>query len=362
MSSLSKSACRWMFPGIAILFVLVAAGCGAIADPQLIKVAKIDGAFITRGDLAQFLRELPNEERPTIATHGDLVRALRMMIDQRIKPSLGITLKSEGKIDVPRELAERRFYSLHPEMAVTIGNPADFNMTEQQVKEMEAAKEAAIDETYQKMLGDAAIGYLLNEGVKNGTLTANDQELAEIYELRKDELRTREAIVFRALCFPLNLPEARSFAAEVRRRLDAGESLEGVAPDYLARRVAVLREFEMENNPSLTAYAPFWREASGAQPGSLLGPAVIPASRNIAADRGASVNMPDLVVAGVVLENRPPRQKTIEEARSELLPDLLLPRVMDQLYAEHGVEFYEDKLPDVSSMGERPGQKSALDL
>jgi hypothetical protein len=56
--------------------------------------------------------------------------------------------------------------------------------------------------------------------------------------------------------------------------------------------------------------------------------------------------MPSAYIIFKVLEQRPESTLTLEEATPMLAPPILVARKMAQLREEHGVEIYEDKLPD----------------
>ncbi len=352
--------CMWgkttVWAGAAWALVALA-GCGLVTEKDLIKVAKIGDRYITRGDLSQYLRLLPDDQRPKISTRGDLGHALRMMVDARLKEDLAIQLEKEGKIHVSLEAAAERFYQRYPELRVQIGNPQDFNLTEDQLKAIEAEKQAGIDRMQRLMLADAAISYLAREGLQDGQFVPTKEEFEQAYEFRKGELRTFERVAFVGLGFPASSPEARGAAAQAKQRLDQQESIETIIDEYARKGLAFPMNSEIENNPSVERFKGFWQQATGAKPGDVVGPVYVTGMQAIATDasgKQVSHTLPESYLVAIIVESYPERDKTLEEAQRDLLPDIVLPKVMKRLYEEKRVEFYENKLPDPAFYG-KPG-------
>jgi hypothetical protein len=365
---------RWIC-GCCALFLAVSwlGGCGRIADPDRIRVARMDGEYITRGDLFKLLREMPDKERPKIRNKGDFLRVLNQYIDTRIKLPLGQQLASENRILVSREEAREMYFvqsgddeeQLRTMWAMELPKPGEstelmriYNLTPGSLRAMKEIIEQGTDAMIRKMLGDQAVAYLAVEDFKNGKLTLSDEDLMREYRLQKDTFKRFEWMSFLALRFPAALPGAIEEAAKARARIDAGASFESLAEEYIAlSQSALLRpgeilptvmQSEIENNPALARFRGFWLEASGAKTGDILGPVYLPEYQQIMQDaqgQTTQMTMPDAYLVLKVLEIHPETELTFEEAKPLLAPTLLIAAKMRQLREEHGVEIYEDKLP-----------------
>jgi len=108
-------------------------------------------------------------------------------------------------------------------------------------------------------------------------------------------------------------------------------------------------ESEIENNPDVAKFAGFWGTVSGAQPGEIYGPVFLPEYQIQVTDaqgRPQPLDMPQSYIVLRVLESFPERTLTLEEARDRVLPMVLYSQEIEKLREEHGVEIYEEKLPD----------------
>ncbi|HOZ46120.1 MAG TPA: peptidylprolyl isomerase [Candidatus Hydrogenedentes bacterium] len=347
--------------GVAMaLLVLCGTGCGWIADKDRIRIAKVDDRYVTRGDLYQMLRDMPDEDRPQIGTKGDLVRVVREHVDSLIKIPLGEQLEAEGTIKVPREKAMQQFFAMHPEenyqLLFSEADPASFGMSPTQWKLARDEAEMAIDRIEARIRGDAAVMYLAVTAAKNQELDISDEEYEGEYKLRADALKTFERMHFMGIRFPSSDPNAAAEAADVRKRIDAGERFETVADEYLAKGKDYILNSDIQNDPSAPGFRGFWISASGAEPGDILGPIFMPASVGTSTSDSTKVmSMPDAYVVFQVLERWPERQLTLEEAKPVLAPVILVAKMMKRLREEHGVELYYDKLPDPGMFARREG-------
>jgi hypothetical protein len=357
-----------------LALVMIGLGCGRIGDPDRIRIAKIDGEYITRSDLLKLLRDMGDKERPQINNKGDYLRVLNQYIDARIKLPLGKQLAEEGKIKIPREAAREQFFKQSGDDEEQLRNmwamevPASgeitplmkvYDLTPESISGMKVFIEQETDSMLERLQADEAVAYLAVEDFKKGGLKIDPAELEREYRLRKDSFKKLEWMKFVALRFPAALPDAASQAAHISDRLNAGETFDDIVRGVLAQReMSVLRpeaqavtvmESEIENNPELVRFKGFWSAASGAQPGEIIGPVYLPDYQQIAQDaqgRSTTIAMPSAYIIFKVLEQRPESTLTLEEATPMLAPPILVARKMAQLREEHGVEIYEDKLPD----------------
>ena len=350
----------------AVLLAL-GAGCGLIADKDRIKIAKVDDEYITRGDLFKVIREMPDDERPIIRNKGDMLRVLNAYIDGAIKTPLGEAAELEtGKTLVSREAAMQRYFKEHEEdnyaAIYEIEDARAIGMSEAQLDVAKQQIDLGVDRVLDKLRGDAAVAYRAAAALKEGTLVLDDADFEQEYRVRKGELKKLEWMSFQALRFPTGMPGSETLAASVRKRVDAGEMFDAIRDEYAAKNPDLVVESEIENNPGLAKFRGFWVNASGCKQGDIIGPVYLPSYQAMAGvdeeGRRRVKNMPATYLVLKVLEHRPETTLELEQAKPALLPTILLAKMMEQLREEHGVEIYEDKLPDPSMFSrrrDRPG-------
>lgn len=343
---------RWTeFVAVVVVCVVVGSGCGMIADPGRRKVAKIDDRYITRDDLFEVIRKLPDDERPVIQTKGDLLGALEDYINRELKAQQAERLVGEGKVHVPRDRAAYVYDMTHPESLMKISNPEDYSLTQNDLRFARDQREIGIDRELKRLQGERAILYLVEEGVTTGILEVSDEEYAEEYELRRFELMHPERATVRGLYFPVEREDAGASVAEARARLAAGEDVEAIIA-ALADKGGNVLETRIVNDPQTAQkFGVFWEKASGAEAGSVVGPVFIRGWEKLEQDIRGTVKrqqLPDAYFVCKVLEHTPETPKTLEEAKVDLQITILYAKVMDRLRDQHGVEIYEDALPDPS--------------
>ena len=331
-------------------------GCGLIADKDRIVVARIGDDSITRGDIDRILRNMPDDERPIIQNKWDLQRMLNSYLDDRLKDQIAEELVEEGKISVTREAARDNYLAANPDYAQVyeIKDPTQLGMTPQDIAAVKAEIEFGIDDVQKEMLREAAMQYLLREGVESGTLFVTDEEFEEEYALRKRELINFEAIDFIAIRFPVEVPDAVARAGELRRMIDSGRPFEEVAAAVQEQNPNLIFESTFENNPAKQQFRTFWDAAHGAQEGAVLGPIFLPQHDLLGMDADGQVRVieqPGAQLVLKVLEHRPERPKTLEEAKPQLASEILYRKLLNRLRQQHRVEVYEDQLPDPSGVG-----------
>ncbi|HNY85095.1 MAG TPA: hypothetical protein PKN23_01265 [Candidatus Hydrogenedentes bacterium] len=358
-----------MLAAAALLAVLAGAGCGRIVDKDRIRVAKMGDAYITRGDIFKLIREMPDTDRPKIRSRGDLLRVLNQHIDQRIKLPLGKKLKEEGKIDVDREQAREVYFQERGDEAdylramwqaeIPVNNEITplmkvYDLTPDRLRNLKQNIEDGTDAVVARLLGESAVQYLAVEAFKEKRITISDEEFEREYRFSGETLDVFEEIAFRAVRFPASLPDASARASEVRARLDAGEPFDALVDEFLRRGAADNIEYVIEsgiqNNPALDRFRGFWEVASGAAVDTIIGPVYLPAYRQVATDaqgRARALNMPDAYLVLRVLECKPARKLTLEEAKPALAAPLIVGKMMQLLRDENGVEIYQENLPDV---------------
>jgi hypothetical protein len=340
-----------------VVFLVAGMGCGLIAEKDQIKVAKLNDRYITRGDLARVIREMAPEDRPTIRNKGDLLRVLSNYLDEQIKRALAAQLESANKIYAPREAAEQQFDVAHPEYrdSLRMQNPEDYELSKADVEFLKSERELGIEKMRQAMLADAALTYQATEALRKGEIQITEGEYAREYKLRQDELKKFEAVGFVGIWFPASWPEAAAQAARVREHLDSGANFDEVVAEFRAQNPALVLEATIENDPNAESFVGFWRAASGAQPGNIIGPVFLPSFARVGvSDEGQPITqqLPEAYLVLKVLRHRPETVKTLEEAKPDLIGNIVIGNMMERLREENGVEIYDDKLPDPSFEGE----------
>ena len=353
--------------------LLVHSGCGRMIDKDRIRVAKIGDTYITRGDLLRLLREMPDADRPKINSRGDLLRLLNQHIDEQIKLPLGRKLKSEGKIDVPRDMAREQYFKssgdegeqLRAMWNMEVPKNGEitplmkvYDLTPEKLQFQKDNIDDETDRMMEKMLGDQAVQYLAAEAMKSGKLTISDEEIEREYRFAGDSLHTMEEITFRAIRFPASVPEAATQASHIRAMINGGQSFDSLAEAYIEKgrqdNFTFVIESVIQNNPNLQRFRGFWNVASGANEGDVLGPVYLPQYQQMAVGKDGktqSVVMPDAYLVLKVLQHKPEHTLTLEEAKPSLAVPLIIGKMMELLRKENGVEVYQNQLPEPNQMG-----------
>lgn len=334
----------------------VVVGCGLIADKNQIVVARVDGKAITRGDLKEALRVMPDDKRPIIVNRGDLERYLREHVDYQIREGLRLDLAAEGKINVAIEQAEQRYFTEHPDQAMikTLTDPTPLGITERELQAMKADVDYEIGLIHDAMMREQALEYFTAEAVKEGLITLAEDELRREYELNKENLQSFEYIDFVGLRFPVQLQDAVTHASNIRRRLDAGESFDAIIEEFAVNNPQLILASRFENNPNSQSFQTFWLTATGVEEGQVIGPVFIPAY-SLMNSEGERIQMPDAYLVLRVEAHEPTKPLPYEDARGFLAHSVATRKAVQLLREQHGVEFYDQDLWD-------PGMATTQDL
>lgn len=355
---------------ISLFLILIATvvGCGQLTDKDRIKIAKIGEKYITRGDLFRIIRDMPDAQRPMIRNRSDLLRVLNQHINSQIKIPLGQQLAKAGKIEVSRAVARETFFQESGDEAEVLRHSWNmevpppgvvtplmevYGLTPELLQFNKDSVEEGTDRVLKKLLGERAVQYLAAEVFKEGRITLSPEEIEREYQFMKDQLVRYEEISFIGLKFPSTLTDASAQAALVRERLNAGESFDEMLAEYAEKdkqdQVGYIIQSDIQNNPALDKFRGFWSAASGATEGAIIGPVYLPSYQQIIEDkegRKRAVNMPDAYLIFRVLEHRPERVLSLEEAQMHVAAPLLKAKMMHLLRDENEVEVYEDQLPE----------------
>ncbi len=352
-----------LFMGMTLQF----SGCGEIANKDRIVIAELDGEQITRGDLFRVIREMDDAERPHIRSQRDFLRVLNQYIDKQIKEPLGYELSEAGIISLPREMAREEFFRQSgdeaqqhrmiwelelPEGGESTPLMQVYNLTPATVRAAKEMIEMETDRIMDRLLGDQAVMHLAYTAFSEGRLELDQEALEREYRFQSDNLMRYERLVFRAIRFPAQAPGALEEAGKVRTRIDEGEDFDAVFEEYLRLNTNLVIESEIENNPAIDRFRGFWQTASGAQTGDILGPIYLPQSRQErVGENGQPVmqEVPAYYLVLKIIEHHDEEAMPLEEAMPHIAPQLLMAEQMRILREEHGVQIFEDRLPDPSA-------------
>lgn len=331
-------------------------GCGLLIDSDRIVIAELDGEPIRRGDLNRILREMDDEERPIIRNRGDLLRTLTRYIDDRIKMELGQRLREEGAFEIPREQAEQVYFQRNPEHRnIRNASAQALDMSQAELEAMIQQIEYEIDDVETEMYAESALMYVGQQRLQDGTLTITPEDFEREYELRKEHIKSFETVDFTAIQFLASMPDAHEQAAKVVERLLAGESFEAIFEEFRAKGDQHVLVSRMENNPAVGKFAPFWMTVSGVESGTVVQQPVYLPSYDVEMQRAdgqrAVRSFPAAYLVLRVDENIPAKTLGLEQARPSLVPGILMVKTMKMLREEHGVEIYEENLPDPAGYG-----------
>lgn len=361
-----QSASRLALAAVCAAALMLPAGCGYIAEQDRIVVATMDGKELTRGDLRELIRAMPDEERPLIQNKGDLQRTLNEYIDGKIKAEVAKKLSAEGKIEVSRDAARARYLQTHPEYAAAyqVRDPEQLGMTQGDIDAVKAAVEFGVDDEVDKMLAEEAVAYLMHQAMESGSVKMTIEDVQREYEMRRQWLIQFEYIEFTAMVFPVDMPGAIEQAADAYRKIQAAEAAgtprEQAFDHVLAELVARSPSYRMysaaQNDPASERFRVFWQTAHGAKVGGIYGPVILPAHEELGPGpdgKPVARRVPAAHIVFKVTKYEPERIKTFDEAKNEVATMMLRRAVMQQLRDQHGVEVYPDKLWDPAGFGDQ---------
>lgn len=342
-----------------LLSCVLCAGCGLIADKGLIVVATLNGEDITRGDLTQILRDMPDVERPLIQNKADLLRALNAYMDGEIKQFYAEQLEAEGKIERHRDFATAVYFQKYPDKRSL--EQVKENYPPAQLRALQADIEFGIDAEETLILRGQALRFLIDEALRNGTLVITDEEFKAEYDrettLQPGYFKHFESVIFDAMRFdddPASLGEAGTIA---RRIFEEGEPFEAIIDSMEETQPeGVMRAAKLENDPENNRFGTFWEEISGTEGGRVHGPVLLlehTTIRQLPSGERVQQTVPNSFLVLKIIVHNAPTDKSLDEARSDLAPAISVRKLMARLRTKHGVEVYSDKLPDPAGFGDQ---------
>jgi len=331
--------------GLAVVVLgAVLISCGKLADKDQFIIANYQDEVIRRKDIKEWLRNLPDSERPLIQTQDDLLAALNNYINKRIMKDLAKELRNEKKISVERDEAREVYFEKNPDYATVyhIQDPTQADFTPHQVKAMKAEIEFGIDDELEVLYQEEAHRFYTREMATNESITVTQEELAVEFQTRRSEFMTFEMLDFMALVF-----QTPKEAAAIRQRIHDGESFSNVFEEIRVQnpQFAIRRVFQ--NNPAQEKFKQFWYNVAGGKAGDVFGPLGLPEHDIVGQTqdgRTASQKFPASYIVLEVVERQEPREKALDEAGVELTVEMLLAKSMEKLRDSYGVEIFRDKL------------------
>lgn len=343
---------------IALAFL---GGCGKLVDKNNLRVAVMDGQPITRGDLYNYIRSFPENERPQIQNQGDLLQVLNRIIDERIKADLVATQGGSFPEGITREQAREEFFkSLGDEQeqyrAVWgMEVPADgqatplmqvYGLTAEGMQGMKQHIEQRTDEIYKRARGEEVLGMLAAVALQKGELQLDQKALELEYKFRQNQLKRPERVTITALRFPAT-PDGAAAAAGARKRMDAGENFDNLVAEFRAKDPSSVFQGGLQNDQRNQDFNSFWAQAAGASVGIVLGPLFLPQTSQVATTpdgKQQNVTVPPSYLVCRVDAREEERALTLDEAKRIIGPPLVVAEMMKRLRAQHGVEIYEENL------------------
>ncbi len=327
-------------------------GCGMLTDKDRKVIAEVDGEPIRRSDLRKHLRDMSDEERPFIQSQNDLLRVLNTFINTQLKSELATELKEAGTIEIERDLGRDTFMEKNPEFKnmENLQNTEELGFTQGQIASMKAQIEYGIDDEMDILYQEAAIQFKVNELIQSGNAKVSDEEFEAEYEIKKNSFKSLEFIDFLAIKFPFNGNQsaaAKQEAAKAYQRILDGENFEDVLTFYMQRNKQLGMRSAMENNPDKPLFSQFWHNVTGCKQGDIIGPLLLPPHDQMRPGpngQAQSFKAPAAYIVLRVEEHRPPSQKTIDQAKPEMVNDLLAQQVINNLRDAHNVVVYKEEL------------------
>jgi len=353
-------------------------GCGVVADQERLVIATVGNREISRRDFRMIVRQLPPQDKPTIATHEDMVQAVQDYIDREALLLEADRLAQQGIIAVPDQAAESHYFSMNPELVDVrpVEDPTLFMVDEAGLQQMKDAINEGIEMARRDLLAEQALTYLVEDAIATGAIPITEAEYEAAYQAHREELEDFERVWVRGMLFPI-LPETdglvQRVAADARRMIDQGRSMEEVMAQYAIdappaassvpphERMALELETDIPNDPRLPQYRGFWDDIGTAEVGNIVGPVnVQPTTRFVPGPDGRPRRdvVPPSIMLVELLRHEPARPLTRAEARDRLTPIVIEGKILEQVRTRHNARVIEANLPAPASYAD--GQRSIM--
>ncbi|MBI1320722.1 MAG: hypothetical protein GC168_17495 [Candidatus Hydrogenedens sp.] len=359
---------------VLILLPLAATmfSCAQLADRNNVRVAKVDGEYITRADVYDYIRSFPDMVRPRINNTADMLAILNRMVDARIKaqyvePVIMERLDEAQRAALLQDIeneAREEFYKRSGEQGEQMravwgmeipanDEPTElmkvYGLTADSLRDTKAFITAQTEAISREILADRAVQIMTGEALKKGEIDIPQDTLELEFAFQKESLVVPETVTFTGIRIAAREPGAAEKAKAARQRIDSGEQFDFVAEGFRSQSPQSVTQNTLQHNDSTKSFEDFWAAIEGKGAGEVAGPIFMPAYQQMAVDaqgNARQVTIPETIMVIRIDAREPQRPMTLQEATPRIAPPLLVSEMMKKLREAHGVEIYEDKLPE----------------
>jgi len=316
---MKRPTSRLICPAVVLLVGAVSA-CGLITDESRIKVARIGDEVITRGDLDNYIQQLPIEERYRTKSKQAKLEKLQQMVARNILlkevDKRGIQVTDE---EVDREMQRRGIQDISPEALGDYGP----------VQGAGHDHGHAMPNQRESIAIEIRLAKLQQQAIPPG-LTVSDEEIEKAYEANKANFVEPESVFMRFVTCA-SVEEAQ----KILERTRAGEEF----AEIVRKTAAETQRKAGEGSMPLADVGPQELNDAirAAEPGDIVGPIM----------RGAEFDVVQLV------ERRAPRQVPLDEVRNRIGQRLAFDKAQQaqvkfftDLKEAYQVEIFPDNLPE----------------
>jgi len=360
-------AIMMLLPLAAVVF-----SCAQLADRNNVRVAKVDGEYITRADFHDYIRSFPEMTRPKINNTADMLAVLNRMVDGRVKaqyvdPVIMSKLNDEQRAGLLAETEARAretfFLRLGDqaeqmravwEMEIPANDqPTElmnvYGLTADSLRETQAfiREQSAIIQ--RELLADQAVTILAGQALQAGEIAVDPKALELEFAFQRENLVLPESVTFTGIRIAVREPGSAEKAKAVRQRLDSGESFDLIAQGFRAQTPESVTQNTLQRSEASQSFEEFWNAIGTAAPGDTAGPILMPSYQQMAVDASGQQRPMQVAETYMIVRvdaREPERAMTLQEATPRIAPPLIIAEMMKSLREKHGVEIYEDKLPE----------------
>lgn len=365
-------AIMMLLPLSAVVF-----SCAQLADRNNVRVAKVDGEYITRADFYDYIRSFPEMTRPKINNTADMLAVLNRMVDGRVKsqyvdPVIMSKLNDEQRASVLAETEARAretfFLRLGDqaeqmravwEMEIPANDqPTElmnvYGLTADSLRETQAfiREQSAIIQ--RELLADQAVTIMAGQALQAGEIAVDPKALELEFAFQRENLVLPESVTFTGIRIAVREPGSLEKAQAVRQRLDSGESFDLIAQGFRAQNPDSVTQNTLQRSEASQSFEEFWNTIGTAAPGDTAGPILMPSYQQMAVDASGQQRPMQVAETYMIVRvdaREPERAMTLQEATPRIAPPLIVAEMMKSLREKHGVEIYEDKLPEAGQFG-----------
>jgi foldase protein PrsA len=303
-----------------LLLVGAVGACGLITDESRIKVAQIGDEAITRGDLDNYIQQLPIEKKHNVESKQAKLDKLREMVDRMVllkeADKRGIQASDE---EIDNEMARRGIQDMSPEVLEQYG--ADEGGDHEHGH--------AVSNQREDIAIEIRLAKLQRQAIPPG-LTVSDEEIEQVYEANKARFVEPESVFMRFVTCA-SMEEAQKILERTRAGEDFAEIVRKTAAETQGKSgqgsMALASVGPPELNDAIRA----------AEPGDILGPI----------RRAAQFDLVQLI------DRRAAREIPLDELRNRIGQQVIVHKARQaqvQFFADlnesYKVQIFPDNLPE----------------